>query len=101
MKPVTQVNFFSIKPGKIDEFIETQQSYSASTTRPKGLIGSHTYRSIDGKSAVRLTQYESIEAHEEIHQSESLRQHISALRSLVESSSANLYEEAFATADFK
>jgi hypothetical protein len=40
MKPVTQINFFSIKPGKIDEFIEAERSYAASTNLPPGLTGS-------------------------------------------------------------
>ena len=93
MKPVTQINFFSIKPGKIDEFIEAERSYAASTNLPPGLIGSRTYRSPDGKSVVRVSQYESIEAHKEVHQGEALRQHIDRLTPLVESSSPALYEE--------
>ena len=40
MKPITQINVFSIKPGKIDEFIEAERSYDASTNLPPGLIGS-------------------------------------------------------------
>jgi len=43
MKPVTQINFFSIKPDKVDEFFETDRNYFASASRPKGLIGSRLY----------------------------------------------------------
>ena len=101
MKPVTQINFLSIKPDKIDEFFETDRKYIASTTLLKGLIGSRLYRSPDGKSAVRVSQYESAEAHKEYHQSEALRQQIGLLRNLVESSKPILYEEVYTTGDFK
>ena len=100
MKPVTQINFFSIKPGKIDEFIEAERSYAASTNLPPGVIGSRMYRSLDGKSVVRVSKYESIEAHKDVHQDEALRQHIDRLSPLFESSSPALYEEVYTTGDF-
>jgi quinol monooxygenase YgiN len=101
MKPVTQINFLSIKPDKIDEFFEADRNYVASAPLPKGLIGSRLYRSPDGKSVVRVSQYESAEAHKEYHQSEALRQQIGQLRNLVESSKVEFYEEAYSTGDFK
>ena len=36
MQPVTQINFLSINSGKIDEFIEAERSYAASTNLPPG-----------------------------------------------------------------
>jgi quinol monooxygenase YgiN len=92
MKPVIQINFLSIKPGKIDEFIEAERGY-ASAKLPPGVIGSRMYRSLDGKSVVRVSQYESIESHKELHQNETLRRHIDKLSPLLESSSPALYEE--------
>jgi quinol monooxygenase YgiN len=100
MKPVTQINFLSIKPEKIDEFFEMDRSYVASANLPKGLIASRLYRSLDGKSAVRVSKYESAEAHKEYHQSEALRQHIDRLSTLLESSSPALYEEVHTAGDF-
>jgi heme-degrading monooxygenase HmoA len=82
MKPVTQINVLSIKPNKVDEFFEVDRSDIASETGRKGLIGSRLYRSLDGKSVVRLSHYESLEAHEEYHQSEALKQQIGRLRML-------------------
>ena len=99
MKPVIQINFLSIKPGKIDEFIEAERGY-ASAKLPPGVIGSRMYRSLDGKSVVRVRQYESIEAHKELHQNETLRQHIDKLSPLLESSSPALYEEVYKAGDF-
>ena len=101
MKPVTQINFFSIKPDKVDEFFEADRSYLASVSRPTGLIGSRLYRSSDGRSAVRVSQFESVEALNEIRQSETLRRQIDRLRPLIESSNAGLYEEATAVGNFQ
>ena len=50
---------------------------------------------------MRVSQYESVEAHKEIHQSEALRQEIDRLRPFLESSNPGLYEEAHITGDFK
>ena len=77
MTPVTQILFLSIKPGKINEFLEADRNFLASATLPKGLVGSRLYRSPDGKSAVRVVQYESAEAHTEYH-----RTKLSSSRSL-------------------
>jgi quinol monooxygenase YgiN len=101
MQRVTQINFLSIKADKIEEFFETDRKYIASTTLPKGLIGSRFYRSPDGKSAVRVSQYESAEAHKKYHESEALQQQIGLLRNFVESSKPFLYEEVYTTGDFK
>jgi heme-degrading monooxygenase HmoA len=101
MKTVTQINFLSIKPEKIDEFFEVDRSYVASASLPKGLIGSRLYRSPDGRSVVRVSQYESVEAQKEYHLSGALRQQIKKLSALVESSNPTLYEEVYTTGDFK
>jgi quinol monooxygenase YgiN len=101
MKPVTQINVFSIKADKIDEFYAVDRSYITSIDRPKGLIASRLYRSLEGHSAVRVTQYESAEALKESLQSDNLRQQINRLRPFVESSSPDLYEEVHTTGNFK
>lgn len=101
MKSVTQINFLSIKPEHIDEFFDADQSFVATSNLPSGLIGSRLYKSLDGKSAVRVTQYESVEAHKEYHQSEALQQQIGLLRAFVESSKPELYEELYTRGEFK
>ena len=101
MKPITQINFLSIKPDKVDEFFELDSSYVSSGRTPKGLIGSRLYKSLDGKSVVRVTQYESVEAHKEYHQSDALRQQINQLRPFVESTNPGLYQEVHTIGDFK
>lgn len=101
MKPVTQINFIAIKPEKVEEFFELDQSYRATAQLPKGLVGSRLYRSLDGRTVVRVTEYESAEAHKETHENEALLQQINKLRPLVESSTSGLYEEANTTGNVK
>lgn len=101
MKPVTQILFLSIKAGKIDEFLEADRNFLASATLPKGLVGSRLYRSLDGKSAVRVVQYESAEAQGKYEQDESLQQQIDLLRNFVDSATASPYEEVRTTGNFK
>jgi quinol monooxygenase YgiN len=101
MKPVTQINVISIKPGRADEFIESQKSYIASIDLPPGLIGIRMYKSTDGKLAVLVAQYESIKALEEVQKRAVLKQHIEEVRPLVEASNPALYEEVYTEGDFR
>lgn len=101
MTPVTQILFLSIKPDKINEFLEADRNFIGSTTLPKGLVGSRLYRSSDGKSAVRVVQYESVEAHKKYQQNEALQQQVAHLRNFVVSATGSLYEEVHTTGDFK
>jgi len=69
MKPVIVINRLALKPGAIDEFIETQLNYASSLTeKPTGLIGSRLYRGLDGRTVVLVSQFESLKAQEEISQ---------------------------------
>jgi quinol monooxygenase YgiN len=101
MQAVTVINRLTIKPGKIDELIEAQRSFAASlTSKPSGLLGSRTYRSVDGKSVVLVSQFESISAQEEIRQAEAFKLHLKSLQSFVENSDPGLYEEVSTTGKF-
>jgi quinol monooxygenase YgiN len=77
----------AVKPGNTDEFFETQRSYLASVTPSPGLIGIRIYKSMDGNSAVLVTQYESAKALDEVRQRAVLKEHIEKVQPLVESSS--------------
>jgi quinol monooxygenase YgiN len=102
MKPVTVINRLAIKPGKMDEFIDVQRNFASGLmTKSSGLIGGRLYRSIDGKSAVLVSQFESDSAQAELRQSQAFKQHVNALQPIVESASPSLYEEAYTTGDFK
>jgi quinol monooxygenase YgiN len=102
MKPVTVINRFVIKPGKMAEFIDAQRNFAtALRSKPTGLIGGRLYRGVDGSSAVLVSQFESESAQEDIRQSEGFKQHLSRMQQWVESASPALYEEAYTTGDFK
>jgi quinol monooxygenase YgiN len=102
MKPVTVINRLVIKSGKMDEFIDAQRKFASSLlAKPSGLIGGRMYRSIDGKSAVLVSQFESESAQEEMRQSPAFKQHLNVLQAMVESASPTLCEEAYTTGDFK
>ena len=69
MKTIHLINRFSIKPGKMDEFIDAQRSFAAKLAKtPCGLLGGRTYRGLDGTSAVLVSTFESLEAQERIRQ---------------------------------
>jgi quinol monooxygenase YgiN len=102
MQPVTIINSFVIKPGKMEEFIELQRNFAMRLKlTPCGLIGGRMYRGSDGKSAVLVSQFESEQAQEELRQSQDFKQHISQLRELIESATPALYEAAYTTGDFR
>lgn len=96
MKFLTVINRLSIKPGKMDEFIEAQQKFAAELP-PCGLIGGRMYRSLDGRSAVLVSTFQSKEAQEQIRQRPDFIEHLKRLQPLVESSSPLLCEEAYVT----
>jgi quinol monooxygenase YgiN len=99
MKPVTLINHFQIKPGRLDEFVEIQRRYATRLGEgpSAGLIGGRMYRGADNRSAVLMTQFESPEAFDSLRQSEAFKQHLKMLEPLVESSKPIFYEEAYST----
>ncbi|MBB3590988.1 hypothetical protein FHX08_001332 [Rhizobium sp. BK529] len=59
------------------------------------------YRNREGTKAVLVSQFESVEAQEAIMGSAELRSHIEKLREMVDSSSPDIYEEAYTYGEFK
>jgi quinol monooxygenase YgiN len=73
-KPVIIINRLSIKPGKVDEFIDAQQQFAAATVKtPNGLIGGRMYRGLDNTSAVLVSVVASASAQDEIRQSDAFK----------------------------
>jgi hypothetical protein len=100
MKPVTVINRIHVKPGKMDEFIETQRKFAAMVPSD-WLIGGRMYRSLDGQSAVLVSTFSSKDAQDRVFQRVDFKEHLQRLQPLVESSSPLLYEEAYTTGDFR
>jgi quinol monooxygenase YgiN len=102
MPSVTVINRLLIKPGKMDEFIAAQRGYAATLKgKPNGLIGGRLYRSLDGKSAVLVSEFESVQAQEDIRQQDTFKAHVKRLEPLIESSSPEAYDVAYTTGNFK
>jgi quinol monooxygenase YgiN len=99
MNPITLINHFRIKPGRLDEFVETQRRFATRLTDgpSTGLIGGRLYRGADDHSALLVSQFESMEALESLRQNEEFKQHLKILEPLVESASPLRYEEAYST----
>jgi quinol monooxygenase YgiN len=101
MAPVTLINTFSIKPGKIEEFVNAQQNFAVELKKaPCGLVGGRLYRSTDGTSAVLISQFESQSAVESIRQREDFKQHVQRMSALVNSANPVPFEEAYTTGSF-
>jgi len=99
MKPITIINRLQIKPGCMDEFIETQRNF-AGTLGPCGLIGGRMYRGTDGQSAVLVSTFESDAAREATLARAEFKAHLARLQPLIESSNPSLFEEAYTTGEF-
>jgi quinol monooxygenase YgiN len=97
---VTVINALRVKQEWMDEFISAQREFAMSCRLP-GLLGGRMYRNREGTKAVLISQFESIAAQEAIMGSAELRAHLAKLRDMVESSSPDLYEEAYTYGAFK
>jgi heme-degrading monooxygenase HmoA len=102
MKPVTIINRLAIKPGKMDDFIAAQRNFAAELRKTSdALVGGRMYRSVDGTSAVLVSTFASMQAQEEVRELDAFKAHLSHLKTMVESSSPVLYEEAYTTGEFR
>jgi quinol monooxygenase YgiN len=99
MKPIIVINRLMIKPGNIEEFIRTQQTF-VETLPPRGVIGGRMYRSVDEQSAVLVSVFESKGAADAVLQRAEFKEHLRRLQPLIESSSPSIYEEAYTYGTF-
>jgi heme-degrading monooxygenase HmoA len=100
MTKVTAINTLAVKPGQIDEFISLQREFAMSRSLP-GLTGGRMYRNQEGTKVVLVSQFESAAAQAAIVGGAELQAHIGKLRKMVESSSPEIYEEAYTYGAFK
>jgi quinol monooxygenase YgiN len=102
VEPVTIINHLEIKPGRMDEFIKSQQNFANDVAKtPCGLIGGRMYRSVDGRSAVLVSVFSSVSDREALSKTESFKRHLAELAPMVESTNLRVYEAAYTTGDFK
>ena len=97
MKPVTGINVLTIKDGKMDEFLKIHESFSSGFARTcAGLNGGRMYRSLDGRTAVLISEFESVEALERVQNLAEVKANVRQLQPLVEEPKVNIFETAYA-----
>jgi quinol monooxygenase YgiN len=97
MKPVTVINVLTIKDGKMDEFLEIHESFSSGFGRTcAGLTGGRMYRSLDGRTAILISEFESVEAQEKVRNLPEVKENVRQLQPLVEEPKLNIFETAYA-----
>jgi heme-degrading monooxygenase HmoA len=93
---VILVNVFTPLPGMTDAFVEAQ---TAEYTRLKGLVkgalGNRLLRSLDGKRAVNIAYFESVELYDAWIASDLFADHLSRIKHLVEKVDPALFDVAY------
>ncbi|MBA3445999.1 MAG: antibiotic biosynthesis monooxygenase [Pseudaminobacter sp.] len=93
--PVVFVNVFTVKPGKIDEFIALQKSnLERSRGGVPGWRGSRLHRSLDGKTAIMMSTFDTVADHKRVHQTQRIAAHIQRVSPLVEKAEPGYYHVA-------
>lgn len=99
--PVVVINTFTPKPGKLDEFVETQiaglQRLTANGPIP-GSRGGRFFRSLDGATAVLVSVFDSVDAQKQFLKTEAFGAHRDRLAPLIDHSDARFYELVYETA---
>ena len=92
-RPVIIINTFATKPGKIDEFIAIQDAARRRFAgQIPGLRGSRMHRSLDGKTAVLITAFDTLEDQKNWLASELFARHRTQIMPLIEQASPNAFE---------
>lgn len=100
MSPLISVSVVTPKPGCFDEFMELQVAQQRRLRgKVPGLRGSRLYRGLDGRSVVIVGAFETAEDQIRFAGSVDLLDHISRVRSLIESTRPALYETAYDVGD--
>lgn len=91
--PVVLINLFTVKPGRMDEFIALQ---AANLERTRGEVpgrrGSRLHRSTDGRTAILASMFETIGDHRRLNASSQIAEHIQKIRPLVEKAEPTYFE---------
>lgn len=93
---VTLVNVFTPLPGMADAFIDAQTSeYLRLKGLVKGARGNRLLRSLDGKRAVNIAYFESVELYDAWIASDVFADHLSRIRHLVDKVEPALFDVAY------
>lgn len=91
--PVVFVNIFTLKPGKLDEFIALQKiNLDRSVGNVPGWRGSRLHRSIDGNTAIMISTFDTVADHQRVHQTHGFAEHIAKVGPLIEGVTPAYYQ---------
>ncbi|PWK68443.1 antibiotic biosynthesis monooxygenase [Aminobacter sp. AP02] len=91
--PVAFVNIFTLKPGKLDDFIALQKiNLERSVGNVPGWRGSRLHRSIDGNTAIMISTFDSVADHQRVHETQGFTEHIEKVAPLIESVTPGYYQ---------
>lgn len=93
---VILVNVFTPLPGMTDAFVQAQTAeYLRLKGLVKGALGNRLLRSLDGKRAVNIAYFESVELYDAWISSDLFAEHLSRIRHLVEKVEPALFDVAY------
>lgn len=101
-EPVVLINTFTLKPGKLAEFIDVQRAAVPSFAgRVPGLLGSRMHRALDGGKAVLVTLFDTQENWQRFAQSAEFIAHRDKIQALIERADPGFYQVAYQTGAFE
>ena len=84
-EPVVFINIFTVKPGRLEEFVALQRAYlEDSRGKVPGWRGSRLHRSLDGNRAIMVSTFDSIADHQRVHTTDRFAEHAAKIRQLVD-----------------
>ena len=90
-KPLFNINVFTPKPGRLDDFIAAQLAGVPRLGEIRGLRESRLYRAEDGSRAILMAGFDSAEAFRTFQGSAAVQAQRAELLPLIESTAPGLY----------
>jgi heme-degrading monooxygenase HmoA len=90
-KPLFNINIFTPKPGRLDDFIGAQLDAVPRLGDISGLSESRLFRAEDGSRAILMACFASVEAHREFQNGAAFQEERAKLRPLLEATQAGFY----------
>lgn len=90
-KPLFNINIFTPKPGRLDDFIRAQLDGVPRLGEIPGLTESRVFRAEDASRAIIMAGFASVDAHREFQNGAAFQEERARLRPLIEATQAGFY----------
>lgn len=99
--PVTLINTFTINPGSLDEFFAVQEEARLRFAgRVAGFRGSRLYRARNGRTAVLITVFETVDHHKAWLTTDLFAAHRARIAPLIERATPTFYDLVYESGEF-